>query len=151
MGYIICLILWSLAGFFNSIMDVMVSRYSRSIFKGIKNKFWYEFFEDNSWDNKYIGENAANGRIQWVIFGFSFNKPVQFTDAWHFAKMMGIFCYGLSILFYYTSTYHLSLIQNSIIGISPEICNILIDILIIGTVRNWTFSIFYEKIFIAKK
>ena len=131
---IISCILIFLAAICDAIMDTSVDHYSTSIFNTPKlNAKWWN--GASSWMNKYINGNPNSGLVKWY---FGLNKPVQLTDAFHFFKMwMIIFICG-AIAFYHPIT---ALVQYGWF-IYP------ITILVLGTIWNLTFSLFYNKILI---
>ncbi len=129
-----------LASFCNSIMDVISHHWSTSIFTKIKDNFFYNWFREDSWKLKYIGGNPDLGRIKWEIFGIKFNKPVQITDAWHFFKMLMIVFICFGIVFYKSFFFYF---HNIII-------DKLFEILILGTIWNLIFSLFYNYLLTLK-
>lgn len=132
---------WVLAGAYNAVMDVMTTRWHRSIFKNIENKFWFEFFEHNSWDNKYRDEDPKKGRLKWSFLSIDYIAPVQLLDGWHFSKMLSIIFYGMSLITY-AEFGGFNLLDSDL--------SYFVDLLILGTTRNLTFSLFYKHILIKK-
>lgn len=157
----VSLFLFALSGFFNSIMDTIKHRWWTSIFANMKkNSFWYQWFHVDSWEGKY--EENENGKpikdenggfirkvwftlpdwgILWKLRNKEIHTIVQFTDAWHFFKMLMLIASGAAIVTYKPV---LTFIHNPyILAIS--------ELLIIGIIRNRVFSIFYGKIWQAKE
>ena len=128
------LILISAAATCNAIMDVCSHHYYQSIFNDHtkENERWY--YEANSWKNKYVDGDPKKGRVKWSVFGFEFDKPVVFTDAWHFYKMLMIIFICLAVSLHK----------------SEGILGDLIYFGLSGIVWNVTFSFFYEKVLIKK-
>lgn len=117
----------------NAIMDKSVHHYSTSIFSEL-NPFWWD--GAISWRNKYNDRNSRNGRVKWKIFGISFNKPVQITDAFHFFKTLMIIFICLSIITFDKCV--------ALVGCDYTVISFLIMLFIYGTVWNLTFSLFYN-------
>lgn len=120
----------------NAVMNTISHHYSSSIFTTYYQQFPASYWDPYySWRNKYIDRDPKNGRVKlfWII-----NKPVQLTDAWHLFKSIMI----------------VSMITAIVLGNTlPEICifkeqwmNIGVWILILGTLWNLTFSLFYKII-----
>lgn len=124
---ILLIILIILASISNAIMDTLNHHHSLSIFK----RFPGTFFAEDSWKNKYINRDMAQGRIKWDLGLFKINKPVQLTDAWHLFKSLQI------------------IILISLIFIIPQAPNVLYFILYTlgaGILYNLIFSLFYHKL-----
>ena len=118
----------------NAIMNTISHHYSTSIFTTYYYRFPARFWDPYySWRNKYIGGDPRNGRVKWF---WKINKPVQITDAWHLFKTIMI----------------VSMILAIVLGLNlPEIfnnqwLNIGIWTLLLGTIWNITFSLFYNVI-----
>jgi hypothetical protein len=124
----ISLILVLVASVSNAIMDTCVHHYYKSIFMTHNNWDIYYFFNGEfSWKNKYKDRDPQMGRrkLFWNI-----NYPVQFTDAFHLFKTIMIISLIFAIVFY------------------QPIFNWWLDIILLGTVWNCTFSLFYNKLLI---
>lgn len=71
-----------LAGTCNGVMDIIKHHWYKSIFKNIKNKFWFRYFHAEGWRNSYL-----NG---WDKSSPLIRKPftvwLGFRDAWHAFK-----------------------------------------------------------------
>lgn len=120
-----------LASICNSIMDVISHHYHKSIFNQY-NRVWWD--GQISWQNKYVDGDFNKGRVKMTILGFTFNKPVQLTDAWHFFKMwMIIFNCSAIVCALYS-------------GVEPTWWNIPLFLLAYGTTWNVVFSGFYDKV-----
>jgi len=120
----------------NAIMNTISHHYSTSIFTTYYYRFPARFWDPYySWRNKYIDMDPKNGRVKWF---WKINKPVQIIDAWHLFKTIMI----------------VSMISAIVLGNTlPSICifekewmNIGSWILILGTIWNIVFSLFYEII-----
>lgn len=129
----ISLIFIMLAAKYNAVMDTCNHHYHRSIFdnKGFKRYFWDGTI---SWKNKYIMGNPALGR-KFI--------PVQFTDAFHFFKMLMIVAICASIITFDA--------ENLLLISDNKYFNFTIALIIYGTVWNTTFSLFYNYILIKRK
>jgi hypothetical protein len=109
-------------------MDVTSFHYDESIFSRFNdNKICKWFDTSTSWKLKYKDGIVSRGRRK--LFGTNINYPVQLTDSWHFCKTMLIVFVCLAIVVY-----------------SPVI-NWWVDLIVLGTIWNITFSLFYNKIF----
>ncbi len=88
---IVCLFL--LAAFFNSVMDVLQFRYSKSVFarQGMSQEF---FNPDISWRNKWKNGKPEEGEA----YPGSSTVFVLFTDAWHLFQFLMFTCFELIIL-----------------------------------------------------
>jgi hypothetical protein len=126
-------ILVALASTCNAVIDKLSHHYDRSIFKDFKNRYWWD--PTMSWENKYVLGKPEYGRVKWNILGFRVIKPVQFTDAWHFFKMLMIvfMCAAISCGIFY---HHENLTWWWFV----------IYLGSLGTLWNITFSAFYDKI-----
>lgn len=136
---VISLVLIAVAAVCNACMDTLAHHWDTSIFKDISAKRGSLFWADAtqvSWRNKYVNGDPAQGRVKWKIFGFIVNKPVQFTDGWHLTKMIMIFTLCAAVVCYHT--------KNSLITET-------INFVVLGTVWNVVFSLFYDKLFRTKK
>lgn len=128
-----------MASICNAIMDTVDHHFSESIFEDLveaRLRLWFN--ASKGWLNKYIDRDVSKGLVQWKIFGRSFNKPVQFSDCWHYSKaLMVIFvCMAISIAYY--CSLNLSFIE------------IVILLCIYGTVWNVTFTEYYERKLLRK-
>jgi hypothetical protein len=95
----ITIILFILAGFFNSIMDVIRYRWKKSYFSNIKNKKLLLFCDPTiSWRNKYKDGDPTKGEK----FFASTTSLVFITDLWHLAKALMLICVCLGVVFYIT-------------------------------------------------
>jgi len=126
------IILCCVSGMLNASEDLIKDKHEKSIFSSFKSTF----FAKDSWLNKYNNRVYCQGRVKWNILGFKFNKPVQLTDWWHFSKMLSLTCYFVSIGLALYSTQYYSLTMSMFWG------------LIAGCLRNVTFSLFYNHLFI---
>jgi len=90
----ISLIFIFLAGFFNSIMDIIATRFSNSIFKKFLSNSWVN--PVLAWRNKWKDGDPKKGER---FFGSS-TFLVWTTDLWHCSKALMITCIALSIVCY---------------------------------------------------
>jgi hypothetical protein len=120
-----------LSGLLNSTEDLLKDKYYESIFINFK----HSWFAIDSWKNKYINRDPALGRIYYNVLGHRVRKPVQFTDWWHFSKMSHLILLFLSM---FLCTYLEFNFKNFIL------------IFISGCLRNISFSIGYNKLFLLK-
>ena len=86
-------VLLLLAAYFNSIMDVLQFRYSKSVFA---NQTKYESFQNPaiSWQNKWADGDPAQGEA----YPGSSTIFVLFTDSWHLAQFFMFTCFEVIIL-----------------------------------------------------
>lgn len=120
----------------NAIMNTISHHYSTSIFTTYYQKFPARFWDPYySWRNKYIDRDPNKGRVKW--FGL-INVHPAFTDAWHLFKSIMIICMISAIV--------LGPTLPSINIFEKEWMNIGSWILILGTLWNITFSLFYNVI-----
>ena len=132
---IVPIILYSLSGICDAIMDTCSDHFSISIFKKMNPNIWNK---NISWVNKYIGDNPANGFKKIIIFSTEFNYPIELTDAWNFFKMLKEFLIRISIvLAIYIN------IDFSILFIFGYFITLII-------LRRLCFNLFYEKILLGK-
>jgi hypothetical protein len=140
-------ILFGLAAFSNSVMDVCKFHWHKSIFSSEKlmsitfrgrQVFSREWWDGTvSWLNKYIDRNMDNEFVKlktpeinlrlFKIKSFQFTKPVQLTDSFHWFKM-------LMILF-----------------LCLAISESFIEFVIYSTIWIQVFNLFYNKILKKKK
>lgn len=120
----------------NAVMDTCKHHFWTSIFNNYskRNDRWYN--AEKSWRNKYIKGDPNRGRVTWMILGFKINKPVQFTDAWHFAKMLMVFAICGAIVNY---------------DDSQPFWVKFVHFVLLGIIWNTVFTVFYRRILIKKK
>lgn len=119
----LCIFLIILAGISKAVMDKIQFHYSKSIFKTLDPLFWNP---QESWKNKWRGGDPDNGE---KFFGSS-TFFVLFTDAWHLFQSI---CYNLvfAVIFIY----------------EPITNNLILDFIILRTIFNSTFELFFSKVF----
>ena len=101
---IISILLFLFGRFCDSIMDTITHHWDDSIFSKLKeHSFWWNWFHECGWVNKYVNDDPDEGRIKWSVLGIKFNKPVQLCDAWHFFKMLKLFAYVAAIVIWFPS------------------------------------------------
>lgn len=126
----ISIIFLILAGFFNSIMDIIIHKWNISIFSKIKNEKLLQFINPKlSWTNKWKNNDYKQGEK----FIGSSTVFVMFTDLWHLCQFLMIISFIISTIFY------ISIMDNSIL-------NIIIHYLAF----TLSFNLFYYKIFKIK-
>jgi hypothetical protein len=121
-----------LAAICNAVMDTSVHHYSTSKLKNLNPNFWNG---EISWKNKYIDGDSKKGRVKWY---FGLNKPVQLTDAFHLFKMFMIIFICLSII-----TFDKCMV---LVGCNYHWYSFIIMLGVYGTMWNFWFSLFYNKI-----
>ena len=126
----ISIIFLILAGFFNSIMDIIIHKWNKSIFSKIKNDKLLQFINPTlSWKNKWKNSDYKQGEK----FIGSSTVFVMFTDLWHLCQFLMIVSFILS------TTFYIPIMDNSIL-------NIIIHYLAF----TLSFNLFYYKIFKIK-
>jgi hypothetical protein len=90
----ISIVLMIFAGIWNSVMDVLKTRYNTSIFSSWKNQTWLK--PSLSWRNKWKDGDRSKGE---KFFGSS-TFLVWITDFWHLAKMLMLLGVAFSIVMY---------------------------------------------------
>ena len=126
----ISIIFLILAGFFNSIMDIIVHKWNISIFSKIKNEKLLQFINPKlSWTNKWKNNDYKQGEK----FIGSSTVFVMFTDLWHLCQFLMIISFIVSTIFY------IPIMDNSIL-------NIIVHYLAF----TLSFNLFYYKIFKIK-
>ena len=92
----ITIILIVIAGVCNSIMDVLNSRYNKSIFNDLGCQQWINpsISHSNKWKNGNILEGER--------FLLSTTALVWLTDLWHFSKFIMLICLFIAIVTYQT-------------------------------------------------
>lgn len=126
----ISLILIILAGFFNACMDVLKTRFDKSIFRNWPNQNWVDpsISFPITWPNKWKDGDPSSGEK----FPGSSTFLVWITDFWHLCKMLMLLCIMFSIVFY------------------NPLVNWWADILILYCSFTITFELFFSKILIKK-
>lgn len=88
------IILMVFAGICNSVMDVLKTRFQKSIFRSWKNQNWID--PAISWPNKWKNGDYTQGER----FLGSSTVFVWLTDLWHLAKMLMLVAITFAIVFY---------------------------------------------------
>jgi hypothetical protein len=146
---------------FDSIMDTVDHHHSQSIFsnkeykilkwKPFKNQKWWN--EEQGWKNKYVDYDAdvkagiEPRRVKWKVLGFTFNKPVQITDSWHFFKMLKITSHVIATVFFPSTIIWSIILDFNFWGF---LILTLTTIGVVGGLRNKIFTIFYHNIWLNK-
>ena len=93
--------LFAAGAVFNSVMDVLQFRYSRSVFADSADE---RFFNPKvSWRNKWEDGDPAKGEA----YPGSSTVFVLFTDAWHLAQFLMFTCFELAVVFLLYKLYKL--------------------------------------------
>jgi hypothetical protein len=90
----ISILLMIFAGICNSFMDVLKTRFNKSIFQGKKPANWID--PAMSWPNKWKNGDKSQGER----FLGSSTVFVWITDLWHLCKMLMLLGIALAIVFY---------------------------------------------------
>lgn len=139
--YLLALILVVVAASCNAVMDVIAHKWYQSIFTSFKGK-WYKWFHQTSWKNKYIDWDGGDKRRKyWVIRGYYFNVPVQFTDAWHFCKSLMII--NLILL---ATLPGAGIVASISAGMWAGLLADLVAFFILGLTWNVTFLTLYKRV-----
>jgi len=108
----------SLAGMCNAVMDVLFTRFGRSIFR---RRNWYYWNPEFSWTNKWKEPGKEK-------FLFSSTLLVFLTDGWHLFKALMIAFLILAVVNY------------------TPIFNLWVDAVILYCTFTGTFTLFYDYI-----
>ena len=139
-------ILIILAAILNSAMDVISFHYSTSIFS----KYNPQLFDPSiSWTNKYIDHDPKKGMRKW-FFGL-FDIPVALTDAWHLFKSSMVILVISCAAFYQPFVGELLCRDLAITNNLMYILVRVVDIIIMGTLWNCTFSLCFNHLLVASK
>jgi hypothetical protein len=130
----------ALAGFFNSIMDILFTNFEGSIFANLNPLFWNP---QVSWKNKWAQPFSQPPEDKWYYFGFvppykerfpySSTIFVFLTDAWHLAKALMLLVIMLSVVTYVPLTTFWG------------------DVILHYVVFTGVFTIFYSYVWVGKK
>ncbi len=144
---IVSLIFTMLSALCNSLMDAIAHH---NVFNHAK-KFW----RDDGWELKYTWEykyvkgvmtRYKTGRVKWSVFGIKFNKPVQFTDAFHLFKTIMLVFIFLAILSPFVGyTYDIEILKTGDV-FNGDWWNIFFFGCLWYMAWNWTFLAFYKYI-----
>lgn len=139
--FLLSFIFFILAAICNALMDVLQFHwqtqklYFRWIDK-VNDQFWNPSI---SWTNKYI-DNDPNKPFKYKgIWGWMSN----FLDAWHLFKMIMIFCFAFSIIFF-PFAFRFCVFSSSLL-------NGILWLAILGAFWNGSFWLFFNRIFVKKK
>lgn len=128
---LIPIILYCLSGIADAVMDTLIHHYSISIFSKYNEQYWNPQI---SWLNKYVDGDPKKGFLKINILSIKITKPVAFTDGWHLFKSIKEVLIGIAI----TSGVYLSF--------NLTLLNSLIFLSVLGVLRNFFFSLFYDKL-----
>ena len=135
--FVIPLFIYCLSGICDAIVDTLEFHYSESIFTKYNPQIWDI---SKSWTNKYIDHDESKGvrkvNILWII---KIDVPVQFTDAFHFFKMLREGFYTASITAALCVGTYFTSIQWYVL---------LIFFCVVGESRNKVFNQVFNKILI---
>lgn len=131
----------AMAGFFNSIMDILFTNYSGSVFALLdKPLFWNP---QVSWKNKWAQPYPQPPENKWYYFGFippykerfaySSTIFVFLTDGWHLSKALMLLCIMLSVVTY------------------APIISFWGDVALWYATFTMVFTIFYSYVWVGKK
>lgn len=120
----ISLVFVVVAAFLNACMDKHVYHYDLSLFSTWK----HEFFAFDGWRNKYVDRSYVKGRKKFK----GVNIHPAFLDVWHFCKSGMVIMICLAVILY-----------------NPMV-NWYVDLLILGTAWNLTFTLFWSKLLVKK-
>ena len=126
----ISLILVMLAGFCNAVMDIILFKYTQTIFiKYPSIDQWAD--PEKSWANKWKNGDITQGDR----FPFSSTILVWVTDLWHFAQSFMITFFVLAAIFY-----------SPIISFDNYIIEVVVSLSILKVGFSITFELFWSKI-----
>lgn len=129
------LILIIISAITSAVGDIISHKYGWSIFAKYYNIFNGQFWDPIvSWKNKYIDGDPKKGRKQ--IYGINIHPA--FLDGWHLMKSIRIICFISAITL--ALNLEIKLLFNSLF------ITWLIYTIILGTIWNLTFSLFYNKL-----
>ena len=117
-------------------MDTLQFHWDKFRWKNKVDSKWWN--PEISWKNKYIQHDPRVGLAFEGIWGWMSN----FLDAWHFFKMIMIFCFTFSIIFFPYS-FKLCVFENNIF-------NWLSWLLIFGIAWNIPFNFAFNHLFKSK-
>jgi hypothetical protein len=134
----ITLILISVAGICNAVMDVLWSRYDVSVFRNLNPMFWNP---QVSWKNKWAQPYPQPAPHEWYYFGFYPEYKERFpysstifvflTDAWHLFKFLMLIFIMLGVVFY-----------------TPISGNPWLDAFVLYCIFTVTFTIWYSYVLV---
>lgn len=142
----------------NSVMDIVDHHFFESKFnKWFKKQSVKQWWcQEEGWKNKYIDRDFKKGRKQWSILGYSFDKPVQFCDAWHhFKAWMVIFLAlalvvdGYVIVKCFVSQEHytfLKIFWANTYSWWQIVMVFVLELIILGLIWNGVFNLFYNNV-----
>jgi hypothetical protein len=108
-----------------AVADKLAHHFNISIFSTFKNQqFWNPKI---SWLNKYVNNDVKQGFKKIKVLGFSFTKPIVFSDAWHLFNSSSMF--SLLLLVFFTAIKYK-----------------LIVFIVAGIFHVQVFNLFYNKI-----
>lgn len=145
---ILSLILVALAAVLDACQDTLAHHWNQSIFSkmGSPTSFWGS--PENTWQRKYTKESLDKILVPGNTLELKKNIIVQFSDAWHTFKTIKIIILLSVILL----PFYFGLPINSLFGLVPDnnFLRFTINLLLLGTIWNFTFSRFYNHILIKK-
>lgn len=134
---ILSILFFILAAICNALMNTIQFHWSKFRWKDKVDVIWWD--PRISWCNKYIDGDINKGLRYKSWLGWVSN----FTDAWHFLKMIMILCFALSVILFPYS-FKICVFEN-------EVLNIGLWLIIYGIVWNVPFNYCYNTLFVTKK
>lgn len=136
-GMFMSAIFFMLAAVCNALMDSLQFHWYKFRWNNVLNpQFWNPAI---SWKNKYIDGDSKKGLKYKGALGFMSN----FLDAWHLFKMIMIFCFSFTVLFF-PYAFKFCVFHSNIL-------NGALWLAILGVCWNAPFNLFFNKIFVIKK
>ncbi len=116
----------------NSAMDALTTRYDRSVFHSLPER-WQPWFDPQvSYKNKWKDGDRTRGEA----FPLSSTALVPATDAWHFFKWLTVLCLWAAILAPFTLLFHLRWYYWVLIFVAADVF------------RGLAFEVFYTRLLI---
>lgn len=126
------------AGAANATMDVLESRWEKSIFSLPKFKKPFFFSKQKSWVNKYDNKGQ---RLVWlkITNDIKIYKPVALTDAWHLAKSVMLTSFAVIVLLSVVAGSHLT---------QHHLWTSLSIAFFVRLIFGFSFRVFWDKLLI---
>jgi len=141
----------------SAIMDLVDFKFNETIFNqpqktssvfGIPWQLWFN--QAQGWLNKYKNRDPKQGPREYKLFGLFKGQWTQFSDAWHFFKMIGIGFNNICRAFYIGLGIYLGSSAAIYMGTEPFGTTIWITMAIVFLYHafdwNITFNLFFDKI-----
>ncbi len=120
----------ALAAICNAVMDTVMHHYSESIFSKYDPTWWDETI---SRLNKYVNRDINGGVRK--------DRPVQFSDAWHFFKFLTVVFFCLAAMASAWDPY------MKYFYMIPSWASFCLVLLTLGGIYTHVFNIFYNYVF----